>query len=351
MPRRSARAALAGTLTLLTALTISAAVAGDTADAGDTVSAGDPATTGVLDRTAGPCTPGASYPSPLPAATVAATRISDGFSFLEGPVWLAGSGQLLLSDMRGGAGPENVQPSTIRRYTPPNTFDVFLDNAGSNGLAVAGDGSRLLAATHDQRSVSSYQLSDKSRTSLASGYQGRRFNSPNDLTVRADGTVYVTDPNFQRGNRPDELGGMTGVFRVSDGEVFLVDGTVSQPNGVVLSPDETALYVGGNADNTIFRYDLLSDGATGGRTEFASLPGPDGATVDCAGNLYWASYTDGRIHVFAPTGEKLGTISAGRNTTNAAFGGPDGRTLFITSGTWGNFGLYQVELNVPGSPY
>jgi gluconolactonase len=95
----------------------------------------------------------------------------------------------------------------------------------------------------------------------------------------------------------------------------------------------------------------MPDGSTGQRTTFASLAGPDGAAVDCAGNIYWASYTDGRIHVFAPSGEKLGTISAGRNTTNAAFGGPDGRTLYITSGTWGDFGLYQVELNVPGSPY
>ncbi|MBE1488285.1 SMP-30/gluconolactonase/LRE family protein [Plantactinospora soyae] len=351
MPRRSAPAALAGTLTLLTALTISTTIAGDPADAGDTVRAGGPTATGVPAGRAGPCTPDASYPPPLPATSVAATRISGNFSFLEGPVWLAQSGQLLLSDMRGGTGPENVQPSTIRRFTPPNTFDVFRENAGSNGLAVTADGTRLLAATHDQRSVSSYQLFDGSRSSLASGFQGRRFNSPNDLTIRSDGTVYVTDPNFQRGNRPDELGGMTGVFRVSGGEVFLVDGTVSQPNGVVLSPDETTLYVGGNADNTIYRYDLLPDGSTSGRTVFANIAGPDGATVDCAGNIYWASHTDGRIHVFAPSGEKLGTISAGRNSTNAAFGGPDGRTLFITSGTWGNFGLYQVGLNVPGSPY
>ncbi|AVT28419.1 gluconolactonase [Plantactinospora sp. BC1] len=339
MPRRSARAGLAGALALLTALTIT------------TTFTGDPAGAGARTGTAGPCTPGASYPSPLPAASMAATRIGGAFSFLEGPVWVAGAGQLLFSDMRGGTGPENVQPSTIRRFTPPNTFDVFLENSGSNGLAVTGDGTGILAATHDQRSVSSYQLSDRSRSTLASGFQGRRFNSPNDLTIRSDGTVYVTDPNFQRGNRPDELSGMTGVFRVSNGEVFLVDGTLAQPNGVVLSPDETTLYVGANAGNTIVRYDLLPDGSTGRRSTFASIAGPDGATVDCAGNLYWASHTDGRIHVFAPTGEKLGTISAGRNTTNAAFGGADGRTLFITSGTWGNFGLYQVQLNVPGSPY
>ncbi|MFY1693094.1 SMP-30/gluconolactonase/LRE family protein [Plantactinospora sp. WMMB782] len=351
MLRRPTRAALAGALTLLTALTVGATVAGAPADAGDTARTGAPTAAGVSADPAAPCDPDATYPAPLPAATMTASRISGGFSFLEGPVWLAGPGQLLLSDMRGGTGPQNVQPSTIRRFTPPATFDVFLDDAGSNGLAVTRDGSRILAATHDQRSVSSYLLSDRSRGTLAGDFQGRRFNSPNDLTIHSDGTVYFTDPNFQRGNRPDELAGMTGVFRVRDGEVSLVDDTVRQPNGVVLSPDETTLYVGGNADNLVFSYDLLPDGSVGERTVFASLPGPDGATVDCAGNVYWASYTDGRIHVFAPTGEKLGTISAGRNTTNAAFGGSDGRTLFITSGTWGNFGLYQVHLGVPGSPY
>jgi sugar lactone lactonase YvrE len=87
------------------------------------------------------------------------------------------------------------------------------------------------------------------------------------------------------------------------------------------------------------------------------VPGPDGVTIDCAGNLYQASFSDGKIHVFAPSGVELGTISAGRNTTNAAFGGADGKTLYLTSGTpsagnnTGNFGLYSIRLNVPGSPY
>ncbi|MET8157804.1 SMP-30/gluconolactonase/LRE family protein [Sphaerisporangium sp. NPDC005289] len=79
--------------------------------------------------------------------------------------------------------------------------------------------------------------------------------------------------------------------------------------------------------------------------------------LDCAGNLYQASFNDGKVHVYAPSGAQLGTISAGLNTTNVAFGGPDGRTLYITSGTpsrggnSGNFGLYRVRLNVPGWPY
>jgi gluconolactonase len=244
-----------------------------------------------------------------------------------------------------------VQPSIIRALTPPDRFDVFVADSGSNGLALSVDGTRVLAATHDQRSLSSYDLAGGARDVLAQTYQGRRFNSPNDLTVCGDGTVYFTDPDFQRGNRPDEMAGRTGVFRVSGDEVFLVDDTLSQPNGVVLSPDGNTLYVGGNTAGKIYKYEVFADGTTGARTEFASVSGPDGATVDCAGNLYWASYTDGRVHVFAPDGRKLGTVSAGTNTTNAAFGGADGRTLFLTSGRWGDFGVYQIQLNVPGWPY
>lgn len=299
----------------------------------------------------GPCVPGAGYGDPLPAQTLAATKIRDGFAFLEGPVWDAASGTLLLSEMRNPTGPERVQPSAILRYTPPTTFQTFIADSGSNGLAVSPDGTAILAATHDRRNVSSYRLSDQVRTVVAANVGGRRFNSPNDLTVRADGTVYFTDPNFQRGNRRDEQAGRTSVFRVSNGTVTLVDDTIGQPNGIVLAPDGKTLYVGGNADNRIYRYPVAADGSTGPRTTFASISGPDGATVDCAGNVYWASYNDGKVHVFNPAGRELGTISAGRHTTNVAFGGSDRRTLFLTSGTPGTFGLFSIRLNVPGNPY
>ncbi len=83
----------------------------------------------------------------------------------------------------------------------------------------------------------------------------------------------------------------------------------------------------------------------------AALTSPDGVGIDCAGNLYWASYQDGRVHVIAPDGARLGVITAGRHTTNVAFGGPDRRTMFITSGTPGSFGIYQVDLRLPGNPY
>jgi gluconolactonase len=295
--------------------------------------------------------------SPLPSPAVTASLVRDGFHFTEGPTWVADPGYLLFSDMQPGSGPQNVQPSTIWRFTPPDTFEPFLADAGSNGLAVTADGTRIEAATHDQRSVSSYALTDGARSTVAADYQGRHFNSPNDLTIADDGTVYFTDPNYQRGNRADEMNGMTGVFRVRDGKVELIDGTLAQPNGIVLAPDGAALYVAATATNQIFRYPVGTDGSIGTRTLFATLNAPDGATIDCAGNLYWVSNSEGVVHVLAPDGHQLGTISAGRNSTNVAFGGPDGQTLYITSGTPGsfsrpaNYGIYSVRLGLPGHPY
>jgi gluconolactonase len=305
----------------------------------------------------GPC-PGGPFGTPLPAPALTATKIKDGFNFLEGPTWDAATRTLLLSNMYDGTGPQNVQPSDILRYTPSTgTFTTFVKNAGSNGLAISRDGTSVVAATHDQRSLSSYDLATGRRTTIAATYQGRMFNSPNDVTVAANGTTYFTDPNFQRANRPDQMSGRTGVFRVTNGVVTLIDDTIRQPNGIELSPDGRTLYVGGNATGKIYRYPVNADGSTGQRGDFASLDGSDGGTVDCAGNLYQASYNDGKVHVYSPAGKLLGTISAGRNTTNVAFGGPDRRTLYITSGTpstggnTGNFGLYSVRLNVPGWPY
>lgn len=305
----------------------------------------------------GPC-PGGPFGSPLPSPNPAATKIADGFNFLEGPTWDAASQTLLLSVMYDGTGPQNVQPSDILRYTPATgAFTTFVKDAGSNGLAISRDGTSVLAATHDQRSVSSYNLATGQRTTVAANYQGRLFNSPNDVTVAANGTIYFTDPNFQRANRPDQMSGRTSVFRVTNGVVSLIDDTIRQPNGIELSPDGRTLYVGGNASGRIYQYPVNADGSTGPRRDFASLGGTDGGTVDCAGNVYQTTYGDGRVHVFSPTGQALGTISAGRAATNVAFGGPDRTTLYITSGTpssggnTGNFGLYRIQLNVPGWPY
>jgi gluconolactonase len=300
----------------------------------------------------GVCAAGAEYGPPLSSATTTATRLVGGRAFLEGPVWVADGGYLLMSDMAAATGPQRVQPSTILRYTPGAAgFETAIANSGSNGLALSADGRSIVAATHDQRSVSSYQLADSSRSVVAADFQGAAFNSPNDVTIRSDGVVYFTDPDFQRGRRADAMQGRTSVFRVSGGTVSLIDDRLREPNGIALSPDGGTLYVGAYGENTIYSYPVRADGSTGTRTRFASVAGPDGVTIDCAGNVYWASGGDGLVHVFSPAGAALGTIASGAGTTNVAFGGDDRQTLFITSGRTGDSGLYSVRLGVPGYPY
>ncbi|QUQ72506.1 SMP-30/gluconolactonase/LRE family protein [Kutzneria sp. CA-103260] len=306
---------------------------------------------------ASPC-PSGPFGNPLPSSTLTASKVQGGYNFLEGPVWDAASQTLLLTNMHDGSGPQNVQSADILRFTPATGgFAPFVTNSGSNGLALSRDGKSVIAATHDQRSVSSYDLATGRRTTLAANYQGRLFNSPNDVTVGADGTVYFTDPDFQRADRPDQMSGHTDVFRVRNGVVSLIDSSIREPNGIELSPDGHTLYVGGNASGKVYQYPVNADGSTGARHDFTALGGTDGGTVDCAGNVYQATFGDGKIHVFSPTGQALGVINAGQNTTNAAFGGPDGRTLYITSGRpsdggdTGDFALYSIRLNVPGWPY
>jgi gluconolactonase len=292
-----------------------------------------------------------SFPDPLPAMNQRQAQPvgSATFGFIEGPVWVASQGVLLFSDMDFGGGDAMGPPSRIRRLKPPATFDEFTGSSNSNGLALAPDGN-VLAATHDNQALSRFNIDSATRTPIKVLYQGKHFNSPNDLTVRSDGTVYFTDPDWQLGSRTSEIGSQ-GVYRVrgpidvsGDNAAELMDGTLTKPNGVALSPDEQTLYVGSQG-NEIWKYPVNADGSLGMRSKFVDVNGSsDGMAVDCAGNLYVASNT---VKVFAPGGAKLGEISVGGTPSNAAFGGADRKTLYITAGDK----LYSIGLNVPGFPY
>jgi gluconolactonase len=291
------------------------------------------------------------WPSPLPASLDmrSAQPVGDeSFGFLEGPVWIAEQGVLLVSDMDFAGGEAQGPPARIRRLTPPASFDVFAPSSNSNGLALSNDGA-LLAATHDNQALSLFQLNGAARTPLAVLSEGKHFNSPNDLTVRSDGTVYFTDPDWQLGPRSSETN-ITGVYRVAPplsssgpNNATLVEGTLQKPNGIALSPDQRTLYLG-SSGSEIWQYQVASDGTLSGRTKFADTGGSDGMAIDCAGNLYVAS---GTVEVFAPSGTKLGEITLAGDPSNAAFGGADRKTLYVTAGAR----LYAIILSVPGFPY
>ncbi len=295
------------------------------------------------------CGDATTWPRPFTGTNVAAQSVGGDFGFLEGPAWNAAQGVLLFSDMDmsqvGPLGP----PARIRRLRPPAAFDVFVEESNSNGLALWGS-EAIIAATHDTQALSLFDLDSGARTKLAVLTENKHFNSPNDLTVRSDGTIYFTDPDWQKTDSRVSETMTTGVYRLppplsTDGvnDAILIEGGLNEPNGVALSPDERTLYLGSN-ESEIWRYDVASDGSLSGRTKFAETGSSDGMAVDCAGNLYVAS---GTIEVFAPDGTKLGEITLADTPSNAAFGGADRKTLYITAGAH----LYSIALNVPGFPY
>ncbi|HJL16974.1 MAG TPA: SMP-30/gluconolactonase/LRE family protein [Sandaracinaceae bacterium LLY-WYZ-13_1] len=275
-----------------------------------------------------------ALPDPLDGAGAVAL-VRDGFTFLEGPHWRAADGVLLFTD---------IPESTIHRLAPPDAIDVFRMPSGeANGLATLPDG-RLLAAEHANRRVS-VTAADGTVSGLATTFEGGRLNSPNDLAVRSDGTVYFTDPPYGLGGTPPDLD-FHGVFRVDPAGALHDEwrgSSAQRPNGIGLSPDERVLYVADTADGLVRAFDVAADGSTSGERPFATgTPNADGMAVDRDGNLF-VTTADG-VAVLAPDGSRWGTITVPEVPANCAFGDADRRTLYVTART----GLYAVRLPIPG---
>lgn len=270
-------------------------------------------------------------------AAVQPTRKEDGL--YEGPVWIGDA--LYFSDFSFAPG----FPSRIRKLAADGTVSTFIEDSGSNGLAVDGHGD-IVAATHKYKALSRYALAGGARSTIAGRYAGQVFDSPNDIAIAADGTIYFTDPDYQQAAAP---GGqpVTGVYRVApDGKVRLVDGSRKNPNGIALSPAGKLLYVNA-ADGILRAHPIVGGQPRAGRDLVTGLEGPDGMTVDCHGNIYVAEHPARRVRVFSPQGKELATIHVDANVTNAAFGGLDHQTLYIT----GAGALWQLHLDVSGAPY
>ena len=276
----------------------------------------------------------------MAAQRIAAVTSSHGSAQLfEGPVWIGDA--LYFSDF----GTDAPFPSRIRKLAADGPVGTAIEDSGSNGLAVDGEG-RLVVASHKDKALMRYTPADGKRTPIAQRYQGQVFNSPNDIAIAADGTVYFTDPDYQKAAAP---GGqpVTGIYRVgTDGTVTLVDGSRKNPNGIALSPVGDVLYVNAG-DGLLKAYPIANGVPAQGRDLVKGLDVADGMTVDCHGNLYVTEHSAQRVRVFSPQGKELAVIRVDANVTNAAFGGVDGKTLYLT----GAGALWQLALQVTGAPY
>jgi gluconolactonase len=264
-------------------------------------------------------------------------KVRGGFTFTEGPVWIASKGVLLFSD---------IPADTIHQLQPPATFTVFRMPTGrSNGLGLDPQ-QRLIASEHDNRRISR-TLADGTVVTVADRWQGKRLNSPNDNITRSDGTIYFTDPPYGvPAGQARELD-FQGVFRVDPaGTLHLESRDMNRPNGVALSPDEKTLYVDDTADGLVRKFPVKPDGSLGPPTIFvpATGGGGDGMAMDDAGNLYVT--TNAGVTVYDPSGMTWGTIPVPEVPANCTFGGSDRKTLYITART----SLYRVTLKVPGLP-
>ncbi|MBW8911321.1 MAG: SMP-30/gluconolactonase/LRE family protein [Sphingomonas sp.] len=272
--------------------------------------------------------------------------VATGIEWADGPVWLKQGGYLLFYD---------PQSNIIRRWSRKDGVSIFLTpsgtagldpklvrEAGSNGLAMDRQG-RLLIANSGGRSIDRVDLGTKARTGLVDQYQGKRFNSCNDLTVSRSGAIYFTDPpyGFTQGDAsPLKEAKQNGVYRWAEGGVTqLVTGELTRPNGLALTPDERRLFISNSDENDrkIVSYDLGPDGLPAGPAKLfldargmAGPGNPDGMKIAADGTMFCSS--PGGMWIFDPDGEKLGLVEDGAPIANCCFG-EDGRTLFLTSNT------------------
>jgi sugar lactone lactonase YvrE len=262
-------------------------------------------------------------------------QIAKDLKFTEGPVWYP-EGYLLFSD---------IPADTIYKWTLDGKLEKFRSPSGnSNGLTLDRQG-RLIACEHGNRRVSRTEL-DGTIKILAEKYNGKRLNSPNDVVVKSDGSIYFTDPPYGVDQAKRELD-FQGVYRISpDGTLTLLVNDFEKPNGLVFSPDEKVLYIADTDRKHVRAFDVKSDGTLANSRVFADLSaekqnGPDGMKVDEKGNLY---VTSGVVWVFDKAGKHLGDIVTPEPPANCAFGGKDNKTLFITART----SVYKVQLKIKG---
>jgi gluconolactonase len=273
-------------------------------------------------------------------------KLAEGFTWAEGPVWIRDGGYLLFSDVPANRMHRWAEADGASVFLEPSGYDgpdpAAFREPGSNGL-IPGPVGTILMCDHGNRAVALLDLETRRKTFLATHYEGRRFNSPNDLVQGADGSIWFTDPPYGLAGldaSPLKEQPVNGVYRLyPDGRVELAVAGMSFPNGILLSPDGRTLYVANSDPHraVVLAFPLDDAGRVRPEEVFADmtddarqgLPGlPDGMAIDKAGNLFVTG--PGGVHIFSPGGARLGCIETGTAIANCAFG-EDGRTLFLAA--------------------
>ena len=271
-------------------------------------------------------------------------RLAEGCEWAEGPVWLPRDEALVWSDIPNDRMLRWSESDGVSLFRRPSNY--------ANGNTLDREG-RIVTCEHVTNRVSRTEH-DGSVTSLVERYQGRRLDSPNDLVVKSDGTIWFTDPPYgilseREGRVRESEIGANHVYRLDpdSGALSVVADDFDRPNGIAFSPDERFLYVSDSSRKHchIRRFEVTADGTLRDGAVFAVIDAgvSDGFRLDTDGNV-WTSAEDG-IHVLDDTGALLGKIFVPEKVANCEFGGAERSTLFITAST----SLYAVDVRARGS--
>ena len=272
-------------------------------------------------------------------------KIAGDMKFTEGPVWLPQENMVVFSDIPNSKLMQWSEKAGLAEYRKS-------ENANGNILDLKG---RIISCQHSGRNLIRIEP-DGSTTVLVDKFEGKRFNSPNDVAIRSDGTLWFTDPPWGlwgSGAEPEVAGHWVYKLDPKTKKIEAIVKDLAMPNGIVFSPDESRVYIadtGGHpkhpdaelrkAKGAVHCYRVGKNGALGKKL-FEIPGGSDGMAVDVQGNIYT---THGAVHVFDADGKELETIKVPEGPANVCFGGKDFKTLFITART----SLYSVELDVKG---